>query len=64
MNSRVPTTRKPAFNENDGTVLQYQLEYQVVQPATLPDEFFEILQKSATKYLQFLRYLESRQSNP
>ncbi len=61
MSSRVPTTRKPAFNENDGTVLQYQLEYVVEHPSNLSDEFFEILKKSASNYLKFDRYLKQRE---
>ncbi len=62
MSSRVPTTRKPAFEENNGIVLQYQLEYDVEQPSTLPDEFFEILQERSMNYLKFYEYLEKRES--
>jgi hypothetical protein len=61
MSSRVPTTRKPAFNENDGTTLQYQLEYVVPQPSHLSDEFFEDLQRSAANYLKFDLYLKQTQ---
>ncbi len=63
MSSRVPTTRKPAFDENDGVTLQYQLEYNIDQPSTLSDGFFEILQQRAMNYLKFYEYLLERKQN-